>query len=159
MVAKGRANTAVYPTWLAVNPKSTTVSVDEKDSNYISQTYTLKSNVDIKSYRVVIDGNVPAGAKVTDVSNKEKTEFFGSELTFKVLIPKDSPKGEFRVLVKSKLENKSVLFGVAHDEKSRIIMFPRCLPITGILGRSLRMHLKAGMFPIHPKHPQPMYRF
>lgn len=119
LVAKGRANTAVYPTWLAVNPKSTTVSVDEKDSNYISQTYTLKFNVDIKSYRVVIDGNVPAGAKVTDVSNKEKTEFFGSELTFKVLIPKDSPKGEFRVLVKSKLENKSVLFGVAHDEKKQ----------------------------------------
>lgn len=119
LVAKGRANTAVYPTWLAVNPKSTTVSVDEKDSNYISQTYTLKSNVDIKSYRVVIDGNVPAGAKVTDVSNKEKTEFSGSELTFKVLIPKDSPKGEFRVLVKSKLENKSVLFGVAHDEKKQ----------------------------------------
>lgn len=119
LVAKGRANTAVYPTWLAVNPKSTTVSVDEKDSNYISQTYTLKSNVDIKSYRVVIDGNVPAVAKVTDVSNKEKTEFFGSELTFKVLIPKDSPKGEFRVLVKSKLENKSVLFGVAHDEKKQ----------------------------------------
>ena len=119
LVAKGRANTAVYPTWLAVNPKSTTVSVDEKDSNYISQTYTLKSNVDIKSYRVVIDGNVPAGAKVTDVSNKEKTEFAGSEPTFKVLIPKDSPKGEFRVLVKGKLENKSVLFGVAHDEKKQ----------------------------------------
>lgn len=119
LVAKGRANTAVYPTWLAVNPKSTTVSVDEKDSNYISQTYTLKSNVDIKSYRVVIDGNVPVGAKVTDVSNKEKTEFSGSELTFKVLIPKDSPKGEFRVLVKGKLENKSVLFGVAHDEKKQ----------------------------------------
>ena len=119
LVAKGRANTAVYPTWLAVNPKSITVSVDEKDSNYISQTYTLKSNADIKSYRVVIDGNVPAGAKVTDVSNKEKTEFSGSELTFKVLIPKDSPKGEFRVLVKGKLENKSVLFGVAHDEKKQ----------------------------------------
>lgn len=119
LVAKGRANTAVYPTWLAVNPKSTTVSVDEKDSNYISQTYTLKSNVDIKSYRVVIDGNVPAGAKVTDMSNKEKTEFSGSELTFKVLIPKDSPKGEFRVLVKGNLENKSVLFGVAHDEKKQ----------------------------------------
>lgn len=119
LVAKGRANTAVYPTWLAVNPKSTTVSVDEKDSNYISQTYTLKSNVDIKSYRVVIDGNVPTGAKVTDSSNKEKTEFAGNELTFKVLIPKDSPKGEFRVLVKSKLENKSVLFGVAHDEKKQ----------------------------------------
>lgn len=119
LVAKGRANTAVYPTWLAVNPKSTTVSVDEKDSNYISQTYTLKSNVDIKSYRVVIDGNVPAGVKVTDVSNKEKTEFSGRELTFKVLIPKDSPKGEIRVLVKGKLGNKSVLFGVAHDEKKQ----------------------------------------
>ena len=67
----------------------------------------------------MIDGNVPAGAKVTDVSNKEKTEFSGSELTFKVLIPKDSPKEEFRVLVKGKLENKSVLFGVAHDEKKQ----------------------------------------
>lgn len=119
LVEKGRANTAVYSSWLAVNPKSTTVSVDEKDSNYISQTYTLKSNVDIKSYKVVIDGNVPIGAKVTDINNEAKTEFTGSELTFKVLIPKDSTKGEFRVLVKSKLENKSVLFGMAHDEKKQ----------------------------------------
>ena len=121
LVAKGLANQYVYKSWLAVNPQSQLVGTDSIDGDYISQTYTLKSNVDIRSYRVVIDNGVPDGAKVTDVNNNEKTEFDGSETTFKVLIPAEAAEdgGEFRVLVKGKLENKAVMFGIAHDAEKQ----------------------------------------
>lgn len=117
LVAKGRANQYVYKSWLAINPKNQTVDTDDKDENYLSQEYTLKSNVNIRSYRVVIDGDVPEGTIVTDGNNTPKDSFEGTETTFKVLIPKDTAEnsGSFRVLVKGKLENKSVLFGISHD--------------------------------------------
>lgn len=117
LVAKGRANQYVYKSWLAINPKNQTVDTDDKDENYLSQEYTLKSNVNIRSYRVVINGDVPEGTIVTDVNNTPKDSFEGTETTFKVLIPKDTAEnsGSFRVLVKGKLENKSVLFGISHD--------------------------------------------
>ncbi len=117
LVAKGRANQHVYKTWLATTPKSAEITEDSIDSSYLSQEYTLSSNADIRSYCVVIDGNVPAGTKVTDVNNSEKDSFDGSEKSFKVLIPKDSVKsnGTFRVLVKGKLENKAVMFGISHS--------------------------------------------
>lgn len=121
LVAKGRTNQHVYKSWLAITPKAQNIQEDTIDSNYMSQEYSLKSNVDIRSYRVVIDGDVPSGAKVTDLNNKEKDSFDGSETQFKVLIPKASMKdgGEFRVLVKGKLENKAVMFGVSHDPKKQ----------------------------------------
>lgn len=117
LVAKGRSNQYVYKSWLAINPKNQTVDTDDKDENYLSQEYTLKSNVNIRSYRVVIDGDVLEGTIVTDVNNTPKDSFEGTETTFKVLIPKDTAEnsGSFRVLVKGKLENKSVLFGISHD--------------------------------------------
>ncbi len=126
LVAKGRANQYVYKTWLAMNPKSPKAEPDSKDSNYLSQEYTLDCNVDIRNYRVVIDGDVPAGAKVTDVNNNEKDTFDGSEKTFKVLIPVESAGdgGSFRVLVKGKLENKAVLFGKSHANKQDYYVAP-----------------------------------
>ncbi len=126
LVAKGRANQYVYRTWLAMNPKSPKAEPDSKDSNYLSQEYTLECNVDIRSYRVVIDGDVPAGAKVTDINNNEKDSFDGTEKTFKVLIPVESAGdgGSFRVLVKGKLENKAVLFGKSHANKQDYYVAP-----------------------------------
>ena len=117
LVAKGRANQYVYKSWLAINPKNQTVDTDDKDENYLSQEYTLKSNVNIRSYRVVLDGDVPEGTIVTDVNNTPKDSFEGTETTFKALSPKDTAGdgGSFRVLVKGKLENKSVLFGLSHS--------------------------------------------
>ncbi len=121
LVAKGRANQYVYKSWLSINPKNPSVETDSKDESYLSQEYTLKSNVNINSYRVVIDGDVPKGVMVTDVNNTPKDSFSGTEKTFKVLIPKDTAgeKGQFRVLVKGKLENKSVLFGLSHSSKKQ----------------------------------------
>ena len=117
LVAIGRANQYVYTSWLAVNPKTQNMQEDSIDSSYLSQEYSLDSNVNIRSYSVVLEGNVPSGTKVTDLSNGEKDSFDGTETAFKVLIPKDSIKsdGDFNVIVKGKLENKAVMFGLSHD--------------------------------------------
>ncbi len=117
LVAKGRANQHVYKSWLSTSPKTTAAAPDEKDDKYLSQEYTLESNVGIESYRVVIDGDVPSGSMVTDMDNNPKDSFEGTETSFKVLIPKDSieKSGKFRVLVKSRLENKAVMFGISHN--------------------------------------------
>ena len=117
LVAKGRANQYVYTSWLAVNPKTQNIQQDSIDSNYLSQEYSLNSNVDIKSYKVVLEGEIPSGTKITDLNNNEKDSFENTQTKFKVLIPKNSIKsdGDFNVIVKGKLENKAVMFGLSHD--------------------------------------------
>ncbi len=126
LVAKGLANTVVYGTWLATNPATPTAQEDDIDSNYLSQTYTIKSNVDIDSFRVVLDGNVPAGTKVTDKNNNVKDTFDGTEDTVKVLIPKTGQEreGNFRIIIKGKLENKSVMFGLSHTNRQDYYVAP-----------------------------------
>ena len=121
LVAKGRANQYVYGSWLSVKPNNIAVDTDSIDESFLSQEYTVNSNVAIKSYSVVLEGTVPEGTIITDVNNTPKDSFEGTETTFKVLIPKDTAEnsGSFRVLVKSKLENKSVLFGISHDDNKQ----------------------------------------
>ena len=121
LVAKGRANQYVYTSWLAVNPKSLNIQEDSIDSNYMSQEYSLDSNVNIRSYRVVLEGSIPNGTIIADTNNNEKTEFDGAETKFKILIPKDSitSDGSMRVIVKGKLENKAVMFGLSHDSQKQ----------------------------------------
>ena len=121
LVAKGRANQYVYTSWLTVNPKSLNIQEDSIDSNYMSQEYSLDSNVNIRSYRVVLEGSIPNGTIIADTNNNEKTEFDGAETKFKILIPKDSitSDGSMRVIVKGKLENKAVMFGLSHDSQKQ----------------------------------------
>ena len=121
LVAKGRANQYVYTSWLAVNPKSLNIQEDSINSNYMSQEYSLDSNVNIRSYRVVLEGSIPNGTIIADTNNNEKTEFDGAETKFKILIPKDSitSDGSMRVIVKGKLENKAVMFGLSHDSQKQ----------------------------------------
>lgn len=119
LVAKGLANQYVYQTWLAVNPKNPSVTVDNIDESYVSQQYNIDSNVNIISYNILLDGTIPKETIVTDVNNTPKESFDGTEKSFKVLIPKDAENANFRVIVQGKLENKSVLFGVAHDSNKQ----------------------------------------
>ena len=118
LVAKGQENQYVYATWLAVNP-ATPSAVD--DGEYLTQEYTIKSNVEINSFRVVLDGDVPEGTKITDANDNEKDTFDGSETNIKIKIPKtgESRNGSFRVIVKGNLENKAVMFGLSHDAQKQ----------------------------------------
>ena len=118
LVAKGQENQYVYATWLAVNP-ATPSAVD--DGEYLTQEYTIKSNVEINSFRVVLDGDVPEGTKITDANDNEKDTFDGSETNIKIKIPKtgENRNGSFRVIVKGNLENKAVMFGLSHDAQKQ----------------------------------------
>ncbi len=86
--------------------------VDNIDPNYISKTYSVKASAANKTYQISLTGENSNRFKVTDMQNKEKTEFATTE-KFKVLLPIADleQKGEFEITAYSKLETKPVLYG------------------------------------------------
>ncbi len=86
--------------------------VDNIDSNYISKTYSVKASAANKTYQISLTGENSNRFKITDMQNKEKTEFATTE-NFKILLPiADLEKaGEFEITAYSKLETKPVLYG------------------------------------------------
>lgn len=63
-------------------------SVDDVDSNYISQVYKVDSPINSKDIRIYINGEqAPAGSKLTDMNNNEKEVFQKGE-QFKVIVPR-----------------------------------------------------------------------
>lgn len=63
-------------------------SVDDKDSNYISQIYKVDSPINSKDIRIYMNGEqAPAGSKLTDMNNNAKEEFEKGE-QFKVIVPR-----------------------------------------------------------------------
>lgn len=63
-------------------------SVDDKDSNYISQVFKVDSPINSKDIKIYMNGNqAPSGSKLTDINNNEKTDFAKGE-QFKVLVPR-----------------------------------------------------------------------
>lgn len=63
-------------------------SVDDKDSNYISQVFKVDSPINSKDIRVYMNGEqAPAGSKLTDMNNNAKTDFAKGE-QFKVIVPR-----------------------------------------------------------------------
>lgn len=60
---------------------------DSINPEYYSQTYKVSSDVDMKSYTITSTKNFTKNTIITDMNNKKKTTFNGSE-QFKVLIPK-----------------------------------------------------------------------
>lgn len=63
-------------------------SVDDKDSTYISQIFKVDSPINSKDIRIYMNGEqAPAGSKLTDMNNNEKSEFSKGE-QFKVIVPR-----------------------------------------------------------------------
>lgn len=64
--------------------------VDDRDSNYISQTYKVDSPINSKDIRIYMNNEqAPAGSKLTDMNNNVKTDFAKGE-QFKVLVPRNN---------------------------------------------------------------------
>lgn len=80
---------AIPKTTLIATPDKTIPEKDNIDSNYVSLTYTVTSNMPMKEYEVYLVGDVPEGTKVTDLQNREK-DIFNSGESFKVVIPSNS---------------------------------------------------------------------
>lgn len=63
-------------------------SVDDKDSNYISQVFRVDSPINSKDIKIYMNGSqAPSESKLTDMNNNEKTDFAKGE-QFKVLVPR-----------------------------------------------------------------------
>lgn len=65
-----------------------TAGVDNLDKNYISQVFKVDSEINSKDIRIYMNTEqAPAGSKLTDLNNNQKTTFQKGE-QFKVLIPR-----------------------------------------------------------------------
>ena len=91
--------------------------IDNIEPNYVSKTYKVQAGTTISNYKVElqkITTELPEGIKVTDINNNIKTEFASNE-KFKILIPIKNLKneGDFNINIKTKINNKPVLYGKA----------------------------------------------
>lgn len=86
--------------------------VQDTNSNYYSQTYSVSSNVQMGSYTVTNIAGFPDGTVVTDTNNNPKTSFSAGE-NFKILVQKTNMRSDLNgvVSVQAKCKTYPVFFG------------------------------------------------
>lgn len=91
--------------------------VQDSNSNYYSQTYSVSSAVDMSTYTVTNIAGFPEGTVVTDVNNNPKTTFNGGE-NFKILVLKDKLTTDIDgiVSVQAKCKTYPVFYGKTPNE-------------------------------------------
>jgi TQXA domain-containing protein len=102
---------------LTVTPDKTKAETDALNPNYVSQTYTVTANMEIRSYEVFIAGTAPDGTKITDMQGKSRTVFNAGE-QFKALIPASetaNATGSFEIYVTGELRTGAVIYGLSYD--------------------------------------------
>lgn len=98
---------------LDINCKQEEWEEDEIDTNYVSKTFKIVSDKNIKDYKVELQEE---GVIVTNIENDVKTEFEATE-EFKVLIPKSNKEEiKFKINVVAQMETKPVFYGKAPSE-------------------------------------------
>jgi len=89
--------------------------VDNINSKYVSQTFYVTSQVNMKDINILLNTNgMPTGTFVADTNNNAKTSFNKDEY-FKILVPRDSIQGKITVqaTVDGACEVYPVLYGKA----------------------------------------------
>lgn len=101
---------------LKINQKNSLWEIDNIDSKYVSQTFTVTANAGFDKYLVELKNLDIEGVKVTDKNNKEKEEFNSNE-EFKILIPTTNitKDGNFTIDVSGKVATKPVFYGETRD--------------------------------------------
>ena len=93
---------------------------DEIDGNYASKTFYVTTNVESTKYDVKLNSVKIENVKVTDLQNKEKTNFKTGE-KFKVLIPisEMDEAGEFEIEVTADMKTMPILYGDSGDSSKQ----------------------------------------
>ncbi len=101
---------------LNVLPVTNIWEIDENEEDRVSKIYKVTSSVNSGSFSINIDGEVPSGLEVTDLSNNIKDSFSVGE-SFKITIPIQSldKNGNFTISATSKLKTYPVLYGRTYD--------------------------------------------
>ena len=118
LVDIGRNGTQTYQDPVINVSTISPAGVDNIDSNYISQTFNVSSQVNMKDINVILDTfSAPKGTKVTDINNNERTNFNKGE-NFKVLVPRENIKDEITVqfTLSGQCETYPILFGKAPND-------------------------------------------
>ena len=118
LVDIGRNGTQTYQDPVINVSTISPAGVDNIDSNYISQTFNVSSQVNMKDINVILDTfSAPEGTKVTDINNNERTNFDKGE-NFKILVPRENIKDEITVqfTLSGQCETYPILFGKAPNE-------------------------------------------
>ena len=118
LVDIGRNGTQTYQDPVINVSTISPAGVDNIDSNYISQTFNVSSEVNMKDINVILDTfSAPTGTKVTDINNNERTNFDKGE-NFKVLVPRENIKDEITVqfTLSGQCETYPILFGKAPND-------------------------------------------
>ena len=118
LVDIGRNGTQTYQDPVINVSSISPAGVDSIDSNYISQTFNVSSEVNMKDINVILDTfSAPEGTKVTDINNNERTNFNKGE-NFKVLVPRENIKDEITVqfTLSGQCETYPILFGKAPND-------------------------------------------
>ena len=118
LVDIGRNGTQTYQDPVINVSSISPAGVDSIDSNYISQTFNVSSEVNMKDINVILDTfSAPTGTKVTDINNNERTNFDKGE-NFKVLVPRENIKDEITVqfTLSGQCETYPILFGKAPND-------------------------------------------
>ena len=102
---------------ITINRVSEKWEQDSIDKNYVSRTYSIKKEGQIKDYKINIeneDGTQLGGVKITDEKNNEKNTFNSNE-NFKILIPIKEMTNDkkIKINVEAKIETKPILYGKA----------------------------------------------
>lgn len=111
----GRNGTQTYQDPVITTNAITDAGVDNKDKNYISQTFVVNSQVNVKDIKIILNGqSAPEGTKVTDENNNVKNTFNRGEY-FKVLVPRENIKNEVNIQfsISGQAEIFPILFGKA----------------------------------------------
>lgn len=101
---------------LKINQKNSLWEIDNINTKYISQTFSVTANAGFDKYLVELKNLDIEGVRITDKNNNEKTEFKSNE-EFKILIPTTNIKkdGNFTINVSGKVATKPVFYGESRD--------------------------------------------
>lgn len=114
----GFNGTQTYTDPVITTTATTTAGIDNIDSNYISQTFVIDSQVNTKDINIILDTtSAPEGTVVTDTNNNPKTDFNKGE-SFKILVPRTNITGKINVnySVSGQCESYPILMGKAPNE-------------------------------------------
>lgn len=118
LVNIGKNGTQTYKDPVINISKVNQVGIDNKDSNYISQTFKVDSQVEMKEIKLVLNSNsAPTGTYIADTNNNKKTSFNQGD-TFKILVPRNQVTEdiEVQVSVDGKCKTYPILYGKAPSE-------------------------------------------
>ncbi len=123
LVEKASKGTEVQETYLNIIP--TGKQTVEKNGDYFeTNLYMVQSNAVSGVYSVQIE-DAPEGVQIINEQGEKKNEFSIKE-NFKVLIPKNTPSGNFKLRVNTKLQSlQAVIFDGQQRVQNTTALLPR----------------------------------